>query len=1245
MPKQAKSVEEIYQKKTPIEHVLIRPDTYVGSVQPETRSMFVWCSKKQRIIRRDVNYVPGLYKILDEILVNAADNKTRDPSMSTIKVHLNRNCSEISVFNDGKGIPVAVHAKEQVYVPELIFGHLLTSSNYDDSEKKITGGRNGYGAKLCNIFSSEFTVETADQKRKLLFTQTYRRNMLERSEPEIREYTGPEYTRITFKPDLQKFSMAAFDDDFVSLVTKRVYDLAGTVPGISVYLNEEKIPISSFKEYVRLYVGESVEVVHESTGRWEVAFVPSDDQFQQVSFVNRISTARGGTHVSCVLDQIVTAVADNIKKKEKGLEVKAAHVKAYVSLFVNCLIENPSFDSQTKETLTLKPASFGSKCVLSSRFLSEVLNTGIGDRAARAVLAKQRQQLKKTDGHKTLKLRGIPKLDDANNAGTKLGINCTLILTEGDSAKALAVSGLSVIGRDNYGVFPLRGKLLNVREATHKQLLENAEINSIKKILGLQHGKDYETVESLRYGHLMIMTDQDHDGSHIKGLIINMLEHFFPSLLRISGFLLEFITPIVRATKGKLTRDFFTVSEFEAWTETQEGIEKGWKVKYYKGLGTSTAQDAKTYFSNLALHVKEFTPLSGQDAERIELAFSKKRVDARKGWLRDFVPGTYLDNRVARVSITDFIDRELIHFSMADNTRSIPSVIDGLKPGQRKVLFCCFKRNLKSEIKVAQLAGYVAEHSAYHHGEQSLCMTIVNLAQDHVGSNNIPLLQPIGQFGTRLQGGKDAASPRYIYTALDPITRLLFREEDDALLTYLKDDNMLVEPGNYVPVVPVLLINGAEGIGTGWSTNIPSYNPREVAENLKRRIRGERLLDMKPWFRGFRGAVCESEKARFKTVGVFEVHSKDTFSITELPIGVWTQAYKEFLDTQIENGVVKDFREYNTDRHVLFRVQMQKSIPRNVEKTFKLASYQSTGNMVAFNSEGHIHRYASPTEILEEFFRVRHDLYVRRKEFMLAKLARELQVLEARVMFVGEIVAGRLSVLKRKSADVCADLEAKNYYKKDNSYDYLLGMHISALTQEKICKLEAEAAEKQEMHRTLQEKTVEEIWISDIDSFLQNLSEEKNEVPVHPGVPKYMKTKRKGEEFASASTGRKTRAPSKATAKKPPKQVQKVTAAKKPPAPQPQVVENKSPKQIRAAEEDSESSIELLSNAESPCSESSIPEKIPIPTDTRNAQKIPSDPNGRDGKNSDRAVADGGSTEEDKKPWERYLKLTSDIDE
>jgi DNA topoisomerase II len=361
---------------------------------------------------------------------------------------------------------------------------------------------------------------------------------------------------------------------------------------IKVHLNGKRIQIKGFNQYVDMYLGKGEgddapkKVWDKSTNneRWEVIASVSEGQFQQVSFVNSICTIRGGTHVNMVTDQIIDKLSDALKKKHKNLNVKPFQIRSHLWIFVNSQIENPAFDSQTKETLTLKASQFGSKCEVSEKFVKELLKSGILDTIILQAKAKEDAKLAKTlTATKKSRLLGIPKLEDANMAGTKNADICTLILTEGDSAKSLAMAGLEVVGRDKYGVFPLKGKLLNVREANTKMLTENQEIQNIIKILGLNFGKKYDNTRNLRYGRLMIMADQDHDGSHIKGLIINFIHHFWPSLIKMNGFLKEFITPIIKATRGKEVLSFYTINDYKTWELRNLDIASQYRIKYYKG--------------------------------------------------------------------------------------------------------------------------------------------------------------------------------------------------------------------------------------------------------------------------------------------------------------------------------------------------------------------------------------------------------------------------------------------------------------------------------------------------------------------------------------------------------------------------------------------------------------------------------------------------------------------------------------
>ncbi|KAH9774564.1 DNA topoisomerase 2 [Citrus sinensis] len=1126
----------MYQKKSQLEHILLRPDTYIGSIEKHTQALWIYEEESKTMIHRTISYVPGLYKIFDEILVNAADNKQRDPKMDAVKVVIDQEHDLISVHNSGDGVPVEIHQEEGVYVPELIFGHLLTSSNYDDNVKKTTGGRNGYGAKLTNIFSTEFIIETADGKRLKKYKQVFTNNMGKKSEPNISKCKeGENWTKVSFKPDLAKFNMTHLEDDVVALMKKRVVDLAGCLgKSVKVELNGHRVPVKSFAEYVDMYP-KSVTRFHERVNeRWEICVTLSEGQFQQVSFVNGIATIKGGTHVDYVANQIANHVMAVVNKKNKNANVKAHNVKNHLWVFVNALIDNPAFDSQTKETLTLRQSSFGSKCELSEEFLKKVTaKSGIVETLLSWANFKQSKDLKKNDGTKTEDVRGISKLEDANLAGGRNSEQCTLILTEGDSAKALAMAGLSVVGRDRFGVFPLRGKLLNVREASSNQVLNNSEIGNIKKILGLKQGVEYNNVKSLRYGHLMIMTDQDHDGSHIKGLLINFIHSFWPSLLKIPSFLVEFITPIVKATnKNGKVLSFYSMPDYEAWKESLGGNASSWSIKYYKGLGTSTSKEGKEYFQNITLHKKDFVWEDDQDGEAIELAFSKKKIEARKKWLLQFEPGNHLDQKEKYIKYSDFVNKELILFSMADLQRSIPSMVDGLKPGQRKILFCSFKRNFIKEAKVAQFSGYVSEHSAYHHGEQSLASTILGMAQDFVGSNNINLLQPNGQFGTRNQGGKDAASARYLFTRLSPITRFLFPKDDDKLLDYLNEDGQQIEPTWYMPIIPTVLVNGSEGIGTGWSSYIPNYNPRDIVANVRRLLNGEMMEPMHPWYRGFGGTIEKTASKEagvtYTVTGIIEEVNETTLRIKELPIRRWTQDYREFLESIIDqnDSFIRGFRQYSDDTTVDFEVflseeSMMRTKQEGLLKKFKLTTTISTSNMHLFDSKGVIKKYDTPEQILEEFFHIRLEFYEKRKKVQLENLELELLKLENKVRFILGVVNGEIVVNNRKRTDLLLELRQKGFtpFPKNSKsieavvagatdeteeseenpevvngvqsidYDYLLSMAIGTLTLEKVQGLLADRDKLNEEVDDLRKATPESLWVKDLDALDMQLDE------------------------------------------------------------------------------------------------------------------------------------------------------------
>jgi len=1151
--RKGKSIEQIYQKKSQLEHILLRPDTYVGSCEAQQQDVWVFDSVQSRMVHRNIKYVPALYKIFDEILVNAADNYVRDPKgMDALKVEIDQKAGSITVWNNGKGLPVVIHKEHEVYIPEMVFGHLLTSDNYNDADCKTVGGRNGYGAKLANIFSTQFVLEACDGTK--TYKNTWTNNMQKKGKEQITNTKTKSFTSVTFKPDLAKFGMTSLDDDVVALMTKRVFDIAGsTDEKCSVWFNGDKLDIKSFKDYTDLYLMTRPgipQIFEKCSDRWEVCLSLTEAGFQQVSFVNSICTMRGGTHVAQVSDQIVEQILERVKEKSKeklkgGYQVKPHHVRNHIWVFVKCLIENPSFDSQTKETLTTKQSKFGSRCELSEKFLKEVEECGVVDLILQAAMAKSQVDLGKKLNAKTggkMRLAGVPKLEDANDAGGKNSAECTLILTEGDSAKALAVAGLSVIGRDKYGVFPLRGKVLNVRDASLHQMMNNAEIQSLVKIVGLDFSAQYDSeLKGLRYGSIMIMTDQDADGSHIKGLLINLIHAWWPALAKHPGFVKEFFTPIVKVVKGKNSIPFYTMPEYLDWKE-QCTESSSWKTKYYKGLGTSTSKEAKEYFSQIDTHTLSYKHEGPTCDNAIDLAFNKKRADDRKEWMNQYEEGDLIDHTLKEVSYKDFVDKELVLFSKNSVMRAIPNIMDGFKPSQRKVLFGCFKRKLKNDCKVAQLAGYISEHAAYHHGETSLMDTIIGMAQDFVGSNNVNLLLPQGQFGTRLQGGKDAAAARYIFTRLAPVTRAIFKELDDPILDYQDEEGSSIEPEWYCPIIPMILVNGCDGIGTGWSTSIPNFNPRDIISNIRRHINNQKLEEMQPWYSGFGGTIQPTDDGRCEVVGVIEMNGTSKATITELPVKKWTQDYREFLEDCMPKGAKKgekeklldDYTEYHTEKTVHFDLTLAQEFKNTnqLEKAFKLRSSISLNNMMLFDADGKIHKYDSALEIIKDFAGVRMKMYEKRKAYILARLQRESEILSEKARFIKLVLKGDLKVKRRKIIDLVADLkkhsfkpmkEMKDKEEKEEGdeekdedddgedsegegandeakrkkatkqgvkdFEYLLGMPIVTLTMEKVQELNNQKDLKLEERDALKKKTPKSLWIDDLDVLDEALNE------------------------------------------------------------------------------------------------------------------------------------------------------------
>ena len=990
-----------------------------------------------------------------------------------------------------------------------------------------------------NILSTNFTIDIKTPASGKHYSQAWSENMYKVEKPSIKKYTGSKgLVKVTFTPDRSRF-VGAFNesgiiDDMISVFHTRTVELASLVgKDVKVTWNGSVLTNNTFEKFIKLFLRDGMTgFAYESCGaRWEVGVVLarhlySDEDLPEdkhISFVNGINTKKGGKHVETVTRKVLADFCDFAKTKK--VDIKPGQLKNSVVLFINSTIVNPSFDSQSKEFLTTPAAEFGSRPEYSGKLVQSLSKLGLLEEAKHILEAKSLRDVKKTDGKKRSTIRGLTKLEDAMLAGTAKSSECTLILTEGDSAATSAISGLKEVGREKWGVFPLRGKLLNVRDITIQKFNANEELTAIKKILGLEHGKVYKNISELRYGRVMVMADQDHDGSHIKGLLMNLFHAEWPGLLK-SGFLCTLLTPILKASKGKSTVSFYSIPEFNAWKSTNVG----WKIKYYKGLGTSTPAEAREWFKDL--HEIQYIWDEKTD-ESINMAFNKKQADDRKKWLSRYDPTRMLVPENGKAEYTQFVNNELIHFSNADNIRSLPHLIDGLKPSQRKILYSCFKRNLKDEIRVAQLAGYVSEHAAYHHGEASLMSTIIGMAQTFVGANNINVLRPVGQFGSRLLGGADSASPRYIHTYLEEITWKIFRKEDACLLKHIDDDGDLVEPEYYLPVVPLIAINGSVGIGTGYSTNIPPHNPQDIITLLRHRLNGNietlenRPLD--PWWWGFKGKTSRFDENTWITKGIYEFDdAKKTVTITELPVGTWTKNYKGFLDELCEHDDkkskeakkdskkcetasnrstnsndgeplgLKGFDDLYNDIDVKFILYFTeygydtiKEDTEKFEKKFKLTSSWKTTNMTCFDVDFNIVKYKTIGDILEKFLETRLPKYEERRLNILGTLQKAIEELDAKRRFIQAILDDRLVLQKKSDEEIVQGLKEcnipalSNMEKPDeyDSYEYCVKMRIDRVKQSAVIELDKQIAEKQGEIDRLEMETANSLWLSDLEDF------------------------------------------------------------------------------------------------------------------------------------------------------------------
>lgn len=620
-----KNVEQTYKILSDIDHTLLRPSSFLGSVTVEKCNKYVL--DKNKFVIKEVCYNPGFHKLFDEIISNSVDESKRpNTKLTTIKVDIDKKKGEITVYDNG-GIPVEIHKETKLYVPNMIFGYLRSSSNYNDDEDRNWVGVNGLGSKITNIFSTKFNVITADGKNK--FSMTWTNNMKKHTTPVI-EKTKLHFTKITYTPELSRFNMNTISDDDIKLMEKRVYEIAGCNPNLNIYFQEKKISIKSFQDYCKMYIDNNV-FIYEENKNWQIGVSFSlTGNLQQVSYVNSVYTYDGGSHCDYILNQISSFLREKISKKNK-FDILPGQIKNHLFLFVNSTIIRPSFSSQTKEKLITNQKDFGTEIKLSDKFLNSVYKSEITQQILDWVERKNEADEKAAvrNANKTIEKVKVSKLIDAKGKNRK---NCTLMLCEGDSP----IAGFRKYRNpETQGGFPLRGKSLNVRDLSESKAIQNQEIQSIMSAMGLQFGKSPFTYdkngklvgENLRYGKILIFSDADVDGIACASLLVNFFEKWWPSLFK-EHRVARCETPVIIAKHKKSGKKmyFYYDDEWNEWQRKNNVLQ--YDISYKKGLASLDDLEYEEIIKNPRLYYYELTDKS---RERLEVWFgsdSTKRKDA-----------------------------------------------------------------------------------------------------------------------------------------------------------------------------------------------------------------------------------------------------------------------------------------------------------------------------------------------------------------------------------------------------------------------------------------------------------------------------------------------------------------------------------------------------------------------------------------------------------------------------------------
>lgn len=1116
-----------YQRLEHRDQIRLRPDTYIGSPTGVT-SEPIWTAKilgegTIRVEHLTVQVSAAIIGISKEVFDNATDNVERsvmegiDPG--NIQVAMSND--SVTVRNHGKHIPVVIHHVEKIWTPQMLFGVLLTSDNYEDTISRYKIGRNGYGVKLTNIFSVIFQVIIGDPVNKLQYTQTWTDAMTKISEPIIEPYDGPGFTQITFAPDFNYFyesniATKAFLSSMEGFYLNRTMEMSYAAQVIT-YFNGIELDYRNAVTFFNAHF-EGLD-----TARRQIHWVSPDKRQEFViadtpgkgfahAFVNG-TPVHQGQHVNEYLKAVFEDIISEFKDKH-GKKVSVLHLKKHVSILLRVTLDKPVFDSQIKKML-MKPTP---KPQIGKKIQREIRKWDTEEELKK--FFNMKSKVKEDHRDKPKRIAKVTHAIQSGSSNFQERLKCTLILTEGETGKTLAMKGFKHLpgGMQYNGIYPLRGKPMNIERHTEEKISANNELSDILNILNADVDIDYyknpQECQKLRYGKIGLMMDADYDGYHIDGLLIKFIYSRLRSLAPFE-FVVIIMTPVIEGFKAGQRLAFYHQKQHAKWMRQNDP--HGWEFKYRKGLG-SWDTDPKTLKALFEKPVIVTLEIDSTTDDILTLAFNKKFAAERRQWIAAYDPNSEVVIRTPR-PVTDFFMEEFRDYSKASVIRAIPRLMDGMKPVHRKILYAMFKKFPKSDkkhktIKIPQFGGFVMEKSGYHHGEQALYTTIIGMGQRYItGPNNIPVVESEGNFGDRRMRGDDKSPARYLFCRLAPITRYIYRQEDEPLWEILYDDGDPVEPKEMYPVIPMALVNKCEGISTGWSTKIPCHDPRVVLEwvrqwveekKAKRHIPKEELSinvadkpELKPWWRQYTGNLIRIKNHPFEAYrneGRFD-YQHHTIFIREIPAEVsieryknWGEKIEDLYHEKPEEALFRSFLMCTEPPNIDFRIN---GLSTPTLAKLNLVRTITLSNLVLIGKDDVPKKYAYTYEIVCEWCYDRLEIYERRKAYLIGDKEDELKRITLKYMFIMDVVEGRLELRNRPRSEIIPYMKAKGYpygsskkksknphEKKESNF---LAIPIGTITREKSEKLRQKLGAVQAELDYYRNVLPEDLWLKDLE--------------------------------------------------------------------------------------------------------------------------------------------------------------------